>query len=159
MGNYNTRTLGLIICAIVVFVLLVNYGWKATQNISASVKPRLDDIAQKQMDNFAQCLASKKITMYGATWCTQCKKEKLAFGSSFTYVPYVECPDNVSLCTEKKILVYPTWITENGVLYEGEQGLETLSMITGCPMINTAATTSTTVSETEETVSSATVTQ
>ena len=33
----------------------------------------------------------KKLTMYGAYWCSHCQAEKKLFGDSFKYVPYVEC--------------------------------------------------------------------
>jgi hypothetical protein len=66
------------------------------------------------LDAFAQCLAEKKITMYGAAWCAHCQDEKKAFGSSFKYVPYVECPDNPKVCTDKGVNGYPTWIFPDG---------------------------------------------
>lgn len=87
-----------------------------------------------KMDGFAQCLASKKLTMYGAEWCPHCQKEKALFGASFKYVTYVECPENQKLCMDKGITGYPTWITEDGKKYEGEQGLEGLSKISGCQL-------------------------
>lgn len=87
------------------------------------------------LDAFAQCLASKKITMYGAEWCSHCKAEKARFGSSFKYVPYVECPENQKLCLDKGVKGYPTWITESGEKYAGEQGLEKLAEITSCPLV------------------------
>lgn len=86
------------------------------------------------LDSFAQCLASKNLTMYGAEWCSHCKKEKSRFGSSFKYVPYVECPENVQLCLAKGVNGYPTWIDAGGTLYEGEQGLEGLAKISGCEL-------------------------
>jgi glutaredoxin len=135
MPNQNTKTISLFIIVILVFLLLVSYGWKAQKNIFSNRSSSTDTPisgSQKNMDAFAQCLAEKKITMYGAAWCTHCKKEKAAFGTSFAYVPYVECPDNMKLCLEKNIDSYPTWITAQGIAYEGEQGIETLSGITGC---------------------------
>ncbi len=85
------------------------------------------------LDGFAQCLAEKQITMYGAEWCPHCQNEKRAFGESFQYVPYVECPDNPRLCLEKGIQGYPTWIFPDGTKrLEGEQGLERLSQESGC---------------------------
>lgn len=83
---------------------------------------------------FAQCLASKKITMYGAEWCSHCQNEKSHFGDAFKYVPYVECPENQQLCLEKGIGGYPTWIDAQGNKFEGEQGLEGLARITGCEL-------------------------
>ncbi len=88
-----------------------------------------DDVS---LDTFAQCLATKGMTMYGADWCPHCKKEKALFGSSFKYVPYVECPDNVQLCLSKGIDSYPTWIDATGTSYKGQQGIERVSQISGC---------------------------
>ncbi len=85
------------------------------------------------LDNFAKCLASKDVTMYGAEWCAHCKAEKERFGSSFQYVKYIECPDNADLCTEKKIKNFPSWIIGENI-YEGEQGLENLSKLSGCEL-------------------------
>ena len=96
--------------------------------------------ASADLDVFAQCLADKGITMYGAAWCPHCQKEKKAFGDSFKLVPYVECPDNIDKCLAKGINGYPTWIfpattTEaDGKKLEGEQGLEKLSKESSCPL-------------------------
>ncbi|TAL56410.1 MAG: hypothetical protein EPN86_02655 [Nanoarchaeota archaeon] len=90
-----------------------------------------------QFDAFAQCLAEKNITMYGAEWCPHCQNEKKAFGDSFQFVPYVECPDNPQKCLAAGINGYPTWIFPDGKKLEGEQGLEKLSKESSCslPMI------------------------
>lgn len=85
-------------------------------------------------DAFAQCLASKKLTMYGAAWCSHCQTEKARFGDSFQYVLYVECPDNPNECLAKGVEGYPTWIDATGQKYIGEQGLEKLSEISGCEL-------------------------
>ena len=86
------------------------------------------------LDNFAQCLADKKITMYGASWCPHCLNEKNRFGDSFRLVPYVECPDNIKMCLDLGINGYPTWILPDGKKLEGEQGIEKLSQESGCPL-------------------------
>jgi hypothetical protein len=85
-------------------------------------------------DDFAKCVASKELTMYGAEWCSHCAAEKKAFGDSFKYINYVECPDNIKLCTDKGINGYPTWMDNTGKKYEGEQGLVGLAKITGCEL-------------------------
>lgn len=87
-----------------------------------------------QYDGFAKCLAEKKITMYGADWCSHCQNEKRAFGSSFQFVPYVECPQNPQACLEKGVTGYPTWIFSDGKKFVGEQGIEKLSQESGCPL-------------------------
>lgn len=130
----QVKALGITLFATAILITLFGYMWKAAENISVAVGPRFDIETQKNMDMFAQCLADKNITMYGASWCTHCKKEKSAFGSSFVYVPYVECPKNAQLCLEKQIKGYPTWVTSDGMYYEGEQGLEKLAEITGCSL-------------------------
>ena len=84
------------------------------------------------LDSFAQCLAGKGITMYGADWCPHCQQEKKAFGSAFKYVPYVECPENPKQCLDQGIQGYPTWIFPDGRKLVGEQGLETLARESGC---------------------------
>lgn len=85
-----------------------------------------------ELDQFAQCLAEKQITMYGAEWCPHCQNEKKGFGDSFRFVPYVECPDNPNLCLAKGIDGYPTWIFPDGKRLEGEQGIEKLSKESTC---------------------------
>ncbi|MBI4385339.1 hypothetical protein HY573_00740 [Candidatus Parcubacteria bacterium] len=82
----------------------------------------------------AQCLAAKGVTMYGADWCPHCQNEKKAFGGSFRFVPYVECPDNPQKCLTAGITGYPTWMFPDGRKLEGEQGLEKLSQESGCPL-------------------------
>jgi hypothetical protein len=90
------------------------------------------------MDVFAKCVASKGVTMYGAASCSHCLAEKKAFGDSFRYMNYVECPDNVQLCIAKGINGYPTWIDGAGKKYEGEQGLKGIAKISGCVLPNKA---------------------
>lgn len=88
-----------------------------------------------ELDGFAKCLAEKNITMYGADWCPHCQNEKKAFGDSFRFVPYIECPDNPQKCLAEGVKGYPTWILPDGRKLEGEQGLENLSRESGCSLI------------------------
>jgi glutaredoxin len=118
--NIFISIMGLLVLGIIVTVL-----------IQSGSRPA---VPSTKYDAFAQCLATKKLTMYGAAWCSHCKAEKARFGDSFKYVPYVECPDNPNECLAKGIEGYPTWIDANGQKYEGEQGLEKLSQISGCQL-------------------------
>ena len=118
--NIFISIMGLLVLGIIVTVL-----------IQSGNRPA---VSSTKYDAFAQCLATKKLTMYGAAWCSHCKAEKARFGDSFKYVPYVECPDNPNECLAKGIEGYPTWIDANGQKYEGEQGLEKLSQISGCQL-------------------------
>ena len=105
-------------------------------------KDKVQNNAPGLYDNFAQCLAEKNITMYGAEWCVHCQNQKELFGNSFQYVPYIECPDNTQLCIDKGVNGYPTWIfppansgqVPDGKKLEGEQTLEKLSQESGCAL-------------------------
>ena len=92
--------------------------------------------ANNEFDSFAQCLADKEITMYGAEWCSHCQSEKKAFGDSFRLVSYVKCPDDPKKCVAVGINGYPTWVFPDGKRLEGEQGLEKLSKESGCALLN-----------------------
>lgn len=113
--------LGVVLATVAVLVLL-GLG-RVTKTPSAS------------LDAFAQCLAAKKITMYGAYWCPHCQNEKKAFGTSFQFVPYVECTQETHKCLSLGIEGYPTWIFPDGRRLIGEQGTEKLSQASGCPLV------------------------
>ena len=90
------------------------------------------------LDNFARCLASKHVVMYGAFWCPHCRDQKEPFGSSFEYVPYVECGIKGSraetpACLSVGIKRFPTWDFD-GARVEGVMPLQALSEKTGCPL-------------------------
>lgn len=89
------------------------------------------------LDDFAKCLASKNITMYGAEWCSHCQEEKKGFGNSFQYVPYVECTVQVQKCVQDGIEAYPTWIFPEGKKLVGQQGIQRLSEESGCSLPST----------------------
>lgn len=86
------------------------------------------------LDTFAQCLAQRGATMYGAYWCPHCQNEKQAFGNSFRFVSYVECSAESKRCLDAGVKGYPTWIFADGRKFEGEQGIEKLSQESGCPL-------------------------
>ncbi|MBW6462233.1 MAG: hypothetical protein K0B07_04265 [DPANN group archaeon] len=86
-----------------------------------------------QYDDFAKCLTDKGVKMYGAEWCSHCKNQKKAFGKSFDYVDYVECPDNEFECKNAGVTGYPTWFID-GSNYPGEQTFAKLSELSGCPL-------------------------
>lgn len=90
--------------------------------------------APGKFDELASCLRDKGVTMYGAAWCPHCQNQKNEFGNSFRLVPYVECPDNPTVCIEKKVESYPTWIFPGDKRLVGEQSLEKLAEGAGCPV-------------------------
>ena len=111
-------------------IILLILGTVAT----VLIRSNNGNISPTKYDEFAQCLASKKLTMYGAAWCAHCKTQKALFGDSFKYVPYVECTEKPEECLAKGVENYPTWIDENGQKYEGVQSLEKLVEITSCEL-------------------------
>jgi protein-disulfide isomerase len=91
------------------------------------------------LDGFAKCLAEKNTTMYGSFLCPHCDDQKKLFGSSFRYVPYVECSMRGSRqmtfpCMAAQIRFTPTWIFANGERLTGVQPLKDLSEKTGCKL-------------------------
>lgn len=99
----------------------------------------LKAVPEGKYDEFAKCINDKKFTMYGAYSCSHCKAEKARFGTSFQFVPYVECTKETKLCESKGVRGYPTWIDESTASssskrFEGELGLEKISEITSCPL-------------------------
>ena len=100
------------------------FGWLIKQN------------PQTNLDEFAQCLSTHGVKMYGAYWCSHCANQKKLFGNSFQYMSYIECDprgDNseYQLCLDKGIGGYPTWEINN-TLYPGEMSLQKLADLSGC---------------------------
>ena len=92
-----------------------------------------------RLDAFADCLAAKQATMYGAYWCPHCAEQKEMFESSFHYVPYVECGvpgsrDEAQFCKDANIKHFPTWRFADGEKREGTQPLQALAAKTGCDL-------------------------
>jgi uncharacterized membrane protein/glutaredoxin len=82
----------------------------------------------------AEHLSKSDAKFYGASWCPHCNDQKKLFGSSTKRIPYVECSPGgpnapqASVCKEKGIQSYPTWII-NGQRYTGVQQLDTLAQM------------------------------
>jgi hypothetical protein len=92
-----------------------------------------------RLDAFAQCLAQKQVKMYGLYWCTHCADQKEMFGSSFQYVPYIECGikgarGEQPSCLEAGVKNFPTWEFTNGERKEGALPLLVLSEKSGCSL-------------------------
>lgn len=133
MNKDSIKYIALIIGIIAVSALgiwgiyALSYGGGST--VSTKAAPRVTALAQ--------CLADKKVTMYGAYWCEHCQKQKALFGDAFKLIPYVECTENEKLCTEKGVQGFPTWIvpgTGGEKKLEGEQSFEQLAAASGCPL-------------------------
>ncbi len=117
------KNIFILVISLLVIAILVILILRSKKTISENIT---------NYDTFAQCLATKNLTMYGIVWCSHCKAQKALFGESFKFIPYVECSANPQACLDKGVQAYPTWIDAGGVKYVGEQSLEKLSQITGC---------------------------
>lgn len=106
-------------------IVILGLAWWLTRSAETTVN----------LEGFAKCLAEKKITMYGAEWCSHCQNEKKKFGEVFKYVPYVECPNEPQKCLDAGIKGYPTWVWPDGKKLEGEQGVKKLSEASGCGLL------------------------
>jgi hypothetical protein len=90
-------------------------------------------------DDFAKCLTSKQVKMYGAYWCPHCADQKAEFGGSFRYVNYVECAIKGSremspACKAAGVKLFPSWQFGSGPLVEAVFPLQELSDKTGCSL-------------------------
>ena len=87
-----------------------------------------------KLDDFAKCLASKNIVMYGTPWCEWCQKEKALFSNSFKFINYIDCSQKSQDCVAKNISRTPTWIFSDGSRIEEYQTVEQLSQESGCAL-------------------------
>ncbi|HWZ79188.1 MAG TPA: hypothetical protein VNX87_21770 [Candidatus Sulfotelmatobacter sp.] len=91
-------------------------------------------------DSFARCLATRNARMYGLYWCPHCADQKHEFGSSFHYVPYIECasendPHELTLaCKAAGVKLFPSWQFGAEPPKEGVLTLQELSQKTGCSL-------------------------
>ena len=91
-------------------------------------------------DSFAKCIATKNAKMYGLYWCPHCADQKREFGSSFHYVPYIECAsaDNphelTAACKAAGVKLFPSWQFGSDPPKEGVLSLQELSQKTGCSL-------------------------
>ncbi len=68
--------------------------------------------ANTEYPKFTECLNTKQVVMFGASWCPHCASQKQMFGRSAKNLPYFECSKNgsqVKECNDRGIMSYPTW--------------------------------------------------
>lgn len=91
-------------------------------------------------DSFARCIATKNAKMYGLYWCPHCADQKREFGSSFQYVPYIECASEndphelTPACKAAGVKLFPSWQFGADPPKEGVLTLQELSQKTGCSL-------------------------
>ena len=79
----------------------------------------------------AKCLSSKGAVLYGAAWCPYTQKQIESFEGGFQYLKYVECTKKATLCQQKSISGYPTWII-GGSRILGYQAPTEIGSAAGC---------------------------
>jgi len=129
----KTKTISFIVIVVVIMAAIFIFAFNRSG-------PGIDQ--KEQLDDFVTCLAESGAKMYGAYWCPHCADQKEAMGKSFSLFDdlggYVECDPKgkdaqPSLCKEKGITGYPTWII-NDQKYPGFRELSELSELTTCPI-------------------------
>jgi hypothetical protein len=115
---------------LIIIVAIIVIGFLAVLWSRSSSQPG-------ELDTFAQCLEEKGAVFYGTFWCSHCQSQKVMFGKSVKYLPYVECStvngkDQLKICQDKNIKGYPTWEFADGSRLSGELPLKQLSEKTGC---------------------------
>jgi hypothetical protein len=90
-------------------------------------------------DEFAKCLSTKQVKMYGLYWCPHCADQKAMFGKAFQYVPYVECGikgshEMAPACTAAAVKLFPSWQFGTNPPVEGVFPMQELSDKTGCSL-------------------------
>jgi len=107
-----------------------------------------DEATILSVTDFAVCVTSKHIKMYGSDGCGHCQHQKSLFGKeAFAYIDYVDCskPENGEECKNNNIGVYPTWIKFhlNGVeeveRVKGVQSLDSMEKWSGCVISHPSA--------------------
>jgi len=96
-----------------------------------------DNLTDEQLTKIAQCLSSKGVEMYGATWCGHCKKQKDDFREAFKYINYIECDpgknvETAQKCVDDGINGVPTWGFPDGTRKNGEIQPSKLAEMAGC---------------------------
>ena len=89
-------------------------------------------------DDFAKCMASKQVKMYGAYWCPHCADQKEILGKSYRFV-YVECGVSGShaesdQCMALGVKQFPTWRFPDGSMTPLVFSAQELSDKTGCSL-------------------------
>jgi hypothetical protein len=118
----------LLVVALPLLAVLAYGGWRA-----------YDRFTPGKYDQFAKCLGEKGAKFYGAYWCTHCKAEKVRFGKSAKYLPYIECApqDSTELapeCKQNGVTAFPTWKFSDGTTEVREMELAELASRTGCEL-------------------------
>jgi len=124
-----------------IFILIILAG-SNIDKLKLPSKPSLTpgvNINKVQPEQLAQCLTDRGWVMYGTAWCSNCKKQREEFGSTFSYINEIDCDEQTSICRNKNIKGYPVWEGPDGQQYPGGKYLEELENMSGCGESNIVA--------------------
>ena len=132
----KTRIFFIVIGAIILIGIGAAMFANRGVNLNGAVSGDSTTVAPKTA--FAQCLAEKGVTFYGAFWCPHCQAQKKLFGKkAFDTLKSVECstPDGKNQtqeCKDAGIKSYPTWKFADNTTQTGELSFAQLAEKTGC---------------------------
>lgn len=91
---------------------------------------------QDKIAGLADYLTEKGYKLYGAVWCSHCQEQKELFGTAADRLNYVECStpdgtDQLDICVQENIEVYPTWGLPDGTKMPGVMTLQQLADLSG----------------------------
>lgn len=91
----------------------------------------------ERLVKITECLTEKGVNLYGAVWCSHCKKQKELFGEAANYINYVECDprtnkETAQQCVEKGIRKIPAWEMPGGEIITGLHEPEEIAEIANC---------------------------
>jgi len=80
---------------------------------------------------FAACLSSKGVVVYGTDTCPSCQLQKGMFEDDFSRIHSINCDFHQEECTQNGIQGTPTWMY-NGQRLQGVQTFQDLAQFSGC---------------------------
>jgi len=76
--------------------------------------PSLPSQPADELAQFADCLTTEGLVMYGSKSCTFCQRQRDLFGPAFDRIEYVDCGAEIPRCQASNITALPTWIRFSG---------------------------------------------
>lgn len=91
-------------------------------------------VVNSNVDEFAKCLTTAGVKMYGTDTCPHCQKQKELFGNSFQYINFTDCNANPTACSNAWIDKIPTWEFKDGTKEVWEKTFADLSLKSNCAL-------------------------
>ena len=122
--------INILISKIIFFVLFLNFFW----SFSVCKASDFSDFMDEKYLVYAKCVKQKNLTLFGADFCTNCRKQISALGEYFEYINYIDCSKNRMHCYNSGIRTVPTWSLPDGqkFIFHRTATLEDLARFAGC---------------------------